>query len=285
MRILKIGLSIYVFILCLILYSREVYSQVVINEVYPNPPISEGSDKDYEWLELYNISDTPVLLDGYTIEDRNGKQISLNGEIVKWKVFFPKGEGGFALANSDEVILKLVRTDGTFDSFTYVDSKEGKSWGRYPDGGEISSYFMSSSSEATNNLPQTPTPEPTPAPTLQPTPTPTPTKSPTLPPTQKPTATPIVTPKSTLKVTSTPKTSETEETNQEDKVASVVFETSSPSPIGEVAGVSDEQNSFPVVAILPVLVGLGLVGFSGVSLFKRRALIKEFIDSQSNKTN
>ena len=289
MRILKIGLSIYVFILCLILYSREVYSQVVINE------FSSGSSSD-DWVEIHVLpqeSPLPHDLSLYKLVD------AADNEKILSSIIDPGGFAAFDWSNrlnndGDEIKLILISSNEEINTVSYGDeggicaAESGQSIGRSPDGSGNFVRFSSSTKAASNSsssevLCSTPTPDPTP--TATPKPTSTPTKFPTPPPTQKPTATPRVTPKSTLKATSTPKTSETEETNQEDEVASVVFETSSPSPIGEVAGVSDEQNSFPVVAILPVLVGLGLVGFSGVSLFKRRALIKEFIDSQSNKTN
>ena len=47
-----------------------VFSQVVINEIHYNPASSQGSDNDYEFLELYN----PCLL--YTSPSPRDRQKS-----------------------------------------------------------------------------------------------------------------------------------------------------------------------------------------------------------------
>tara|TARA_A100001015_G_C15004572_1_gene720066 strand:+ start:1775 stop:2308 length:534 start_codon:yes stop_codon:yes gene_type:complete len=42
-----------------------VFSQVVINEIHYNPASSQGSDNDYEFLELYNPGTTDIDISGY----------------------------------------------------------------------------------------------------------------------------------------------------------------------------------------------------------------------------
>ena len=53
-------------------FNRPISDHVVINEVEPNP---QGIDTDREWIELYNPSNLPVDLGGWTIETVHGKQI------------------------------------------------------------------------------------------------------------------------------------------------------------------------------------------------------------------
>ncbi|MBT6783050.1 MAG: lamin tail domain-containing protein, partial [Candidatus Marinimicrobia bacterium] len=51
-----------------IVYSlvRVAYPQtIVINEIYYNPPTSQGSDSNYEFLEIYNASNATVDISGY----------------------------------------------------------------------------------------------------------------------------------------------------------------------------------------------------------------------------
>ena len=42
-----------------------VLSQVVINEIHYNPASSQGSDNDYEFMELYNHGATDIDMSGY----------------------------------------------------------------------------------------------------------------------------------------------------------------------------------------------------------------------------
>ena len=42
-----------------------VLSQVVINEIHYNPASSQGSDNDYEFMELYNPGATDIDMSGY----------------------------------------------------------------------------------------------------------------------------------------------------------------------------------------------------------------------------
>ena len=43
-----------------------VFTQVVINEIMYNPPGFQGSDYDYEFLELYNPGTTDIDMSGYS---------------------------------------------------------------------------------------------------------------------------------------------------------------------------------------------------------------------------
>ena len=45
------------------------FSQVVINEIHFNPASSQGSDNDYEFLELYNPGATDIDMSGYSFTE------------------------------------------------------------------------------------------------------------------------------------------------------------------------------------------------------------------------
>ena len=82
---------------------------IIITEFLPNP---EDSDKDNEFIEIYNAGETGADLKGWTLEDRIGKirifEISENEKIKfgGYKVFY-SDETRIALNNSgDGVVLK-----------------------------------------------------------------------------------------------------------------------------------------------------------------------------------
>ncbi len=165
----SVFLLLFVF---LFLSPSSVHAAIVINEVLPNPT---GEDTELEWIELYNSESSPISLDGYILEDKNGKRITLSGAIQRWFVVYPKGEKSFALTNSGSTIRLLRSDESEVDSFNYGNSTEGKSFGRIPDGGSISSEKLSPTLESSNQLPVTPTPSPTATSTPKPTQTPKPT--------------------------------------------------------------------------------------------------------------
>ena len=160
---------------------------IVINEILPDPA---GADASNEWVELYNTEAISVMLDGYILEDKNGKKFTLSGTLDKWLVVYPQG-GGFALTNTGSTI-KLIRDGQAQDNFTYGSSDEDKSFGRIPDGGEISADKLTPTAGTANALAATATPTPFPTPS----PTPTPTSTP-IPPTPKATGGTVATPKPT----------------------------------------------------------------------------------------
>src|SRR5680860_340984 len=91
--------------------TEDVYilPKIIITEFLPNP---EDSDKDYEFIELYNNEKKDVDLKGWTIEDQAGKVkifVIPEKNIIKsksYKVFY-SDETGIALNNSgDGVILR-----------------------------------------------------------------------------------------------------------------------------------------------------------------------------------
>ena len=191
-------LGFFATVVLLALPSR-VFAQIVINEVLPNP---EGEDKIGEWLELYNPTGQDLDVNGYVLKDAAGNELTIDaihtdGETILsdggWLVIHRSGHTTFSLNNDGDEAIQLLSQETVVDTFSYSSSSEGKTWGRIPDGGDISAQELSPTEGSANVLP-TPTPEPTdvPEPTQEPTPTKTPTQAPS--PTPKPTAKPTTKP-------------------------------------------------------------------------------------------
>ncbi len=158
---------VYLFFL-FIFFAKTSYASVVINEIMPNPA---GDDKESEWIELYNTDHTSTTIDGYILEDKNGKRITLSGNFSDWFVIYPKGEHSFALTNSGSTIKLFSASTSAepISTFSYSDSDDNESWGRIPDGeGDIKRV---EASKGNSNILATPTPFPTPKPTATPKPT------------------------------------------------------------------------------------------------------------------
>ena len=49
-----------------IVFVNFLAAQVVINEIHYNPSGSQGSDNDYEFMELYNPGTTDIDMSGYS---------------------------------------------------------------------------------------------------------------------------------------------------------------------------------------------------------------------------
>ncbi|MBU0572454.1 lamin tail domain-containing protein [Patescibacteria group bacterium] len=259
-----------IFFVFTFIFTSKVSAQVEIkiNEVLPNP---SGDDKEGEWIEIYNSSDTPFVIDGYKLSDRNDKQIVLSGSVEKWLVIYPKGESGFAVANSDSTTITLLGPDDSeIDKFIYVGSSEDKSWGRIPDGGGINSEKLNPTPGGANEAPPIPTP------TSNPTPNPTSTPVPTESPTPKPTVLAVATKRPTI----TPRpVVNNNEGDDGDYVLGLRDGLSSPSPDPE----EEVEKKFPFMAGLFLVGGTGLIGIAGYTFIKNGK--KEYNKDSKKKRN
>ena len=105
--------------------------KIIITEFLPNP---EDSDKDYEFIELYNDGETDVDLEGWTVEDKAGKiKIFIIPEknIIKskgYKIFY-SDETRIALNNSgDGVVAKDDRENIVSETPISDSAKEEQSY-------------------------------------------------------------------------------------------------------------------------------------------------------------
>lgn len=172
-------------------------------------------------------------------------------------------QGSFSLNNSGAETVEIYdQSSVLINSFQYNNSTEGKSWGRYPDGGPIASQVLNYTSGSANQQPSTPTPIPTPTPSPTPTasPSPTPTKSPTPKPTIKPTNSPSPSPEVLGEETSAP--------------------TESPVPSEEPT--LEEKKPFPVIAVVMIVLGTLSIGAAFFPFLKKK--LKGYNDSNAQNT-
>ena len=251
------------------MFPSEVNAQVVINEVLPDPSVSDTQD---EWVELYNSDSESVDVGGYVLKDASDSHEMIidgsktNGSTIvnphSWLVVYRRGDSDFSLNNTDEEIIRLFAPSDLVtpvNTFPYNGSSVDMSWGRIPDGGTVSPTKLAISPGSANISPETPTPDPTPTPSatpaLTPIPTPTPTKTPTPTPTKKPTPKPTP--------TKTPEELSDQNTPPPDVLGAVDGPNPSSSPP------SDTQNASkpPIIAIIFIVLGIISIGGASYSIW------------------
>ena len=115
-------------------------SEIIINEILPNP---NGSDSNDEFIELYNRSNQPVDLSSWQLQDNSTKIFILSSQKYQSTIIAAFGyfvvysrESGIALNNGGDLI-GLYQPNGTLlDSRVYFeDAKSG--WSYAKNGGEF----------------------------------------------------------------------------------------------------------------------------------------------------
>ncbi|HJL53804.1 MAG TPA: lamin tail domain-containing protein, partial [Arenicellales bacterium] len=145
----------------------DAYGKVVINEIHYNPATSQGSDNDYEFLELYNTSASDVDLHGMTvgqvgsttsIASLDSVTIGAGSYVVvaytgatysSLTVPVVDNDGYFGLSNSGKALELIDSTGALVDNVTYDDYAP---WPNYtgPDGGGPSLELIDASAD--NNV-------------------------------------------------------------------------------------------------------------------------------------
>jgi DNA/RNA endonuclease YhcR with UshA esterase domain len=121
---LKYIISLFVF--CVILVfpqkSQASNSDLIINEIYPNPNVGEN-----EWVEIYNPTGGDIDLANYSLEDGTHKPKILFGILVSGGYFvIEKISGGFTFAlNNDKEIVILRNSNEIIDQVAYGDWDDG----------------------------------------------------------------------------------------------------------------------------------------------------------------
>jgi hypothetical protein len=180
---MKAVLTLFIFILIISLFAKDVFAQVVINEFVPNA--------DEEWVEFHNASESADFIKEYWIDDDpNGgkakKQLTaLNIDNPKYP-YFSLGSG--YLNNSGDKIILYDNNNNIIDQYEFSSVPgPGLPIGRYPDA--IGSFaFLTTATLGASNASPVAQPTPTLSPTSSPTPSPSPRPTPTS--TSKSTATP-----------------------------------------------------------------------------------------------
>jgi len=278
-RIIRTRLVVLLFIvLFLLAFPGSIYAQVVINEF--------GSKSNPEWVEFYNTGSSDIQLDGWTIffqdnPDTTQKNIFGLSDMIPaggFKTFEHTFFGTAGWLRDDGDLLILMKQNGEEENrVAYGDTapavvgspSEGKSAGRVPDGSTNNWQNNLVSSEGGPN----PTPTPSPSATATATATAIATAAATSTPVATPTSTP--TKKPTPKPTPTPQPEILGEQASDAALAqSELSKTSTP----EVD--SNSGKKFPVPAIIFILSGVGLVGFSIYSFV--RASKKGYTNGSEN---
>ncbi len=196
-----VKIIVFIVIFCIFLPPKAfaANSDIVINEVLPDP---DGSD-DSEFIELYNKGSEVVTITGWKLSDTNGSTSSFvipeNTITPGGYKSFSKSATGISLNNDNDGVVLKDQSDQQIDSMSFTTTTSGKSWSRVPNGTGGFANNTSPSQDNSNNSPPTPTPTPTNTPTPTPTNTPAPTNTPT------PTTTPTPTPTKAVTPTVTPK--------------------------------------------------------------------------------
>lgn len=134
---------------------KEYSDKIRINEIFPNP---EGKD-DGEFIELYNLSDKEIELEGYILKDssKNGKYAFLPGSVIAPKSYLViyKEKLKFALNNSDEVIYLFDPDEKEIDRINCAKSaKEGVSYNFDGKNWRWSKKLTPGKENILNNLPE-----------------------------------------------------------------------------------------------------------------------------------
>lgn len=98
-----------------------------LNEILPNP---SEKDDGQEWIELFNVSDNPVSIQGWRLTTHNKKETVINTDLLMQpqsllllpKEFLP------TLGNSNETIQLLASNESVIDTVSYTTAPDNQSY-------------------------------------------------------------------------------------------------------------------------------------------------------------
>lgn len=150
----------FFFALAVFLFPGLSFAEVVINEIMPSPSTDWNGDgvynyRDDEWVEIYNDSDLPAILDGYRIGDADttwryglcgilapkSHLVVYGSQSYAWERANGYPAYGLSLGNTGDTVRlwRFVGIDSLqVDSYTYGKGAGGsnRSVGRKPSGGQ-----------------------------------------------------------------------------------------------------------------------------------------------------
>ena len=233
----------------------------MINEFVP--------DSTQEWIEFFNSSASADYIKAYYIDDdtdflsdsgSSSKKLLTN--LNTGNPAFPTVDTSSFLNNSGDWVVLFDQDGVLIDQYQFA-SGPGRDIpiGRYPDLTGAFSVLAYSTKADANSAPPTPVPTPAPIPTSVPTSAPAPTKTPT------PTPTPTRTPVPSLSPTKSPSPTPTG-IPDENILGEETIYPSSTAEIFEQTENEKQKGRFPLLAVIFVIIGTGLIGFSVFSIIK-----------------
>ncbi len=148
-------------------YSIAVGGDVVLNELSAiNSSIQADQNGEFDdWIELYNNTSSPIVLDGYYLSDEStnltkwtfpvGTTISANGFLIIWADNDTTQLGlhtNFKLSSSGESIYLSNSSVNLINETTFGTQTTDVTWGRYPNG-TGSFNFLNPTYSANNSNP------------------------------------------------------------------------------------------------------------------------------------
>ena len=138
--------SIILALLCAstIIWLGAAQGMVVINEVEANPAGDEGAFKTTitAWFELYNNDDKDVDISGWSINNSEGRSMTLpQGAVIKGLDYYVMDVRPKWLAQSGEVLVLKNATGAEVDRTAVLSDEEDNeiAWTRDPDGRDTNS--------------------------------------------------------------------------------------------------------------------------------------------------
>ena len=130
------------------------------NDIYVN-----DYGKKSDWLELYNTSDQDISLEGIYLSDNRSKPqkykfregvVPAHGTRIIWcdgKDDFKQLHAPFKLENADGACVSIQAADGSWaDCMEYLEQGKWQTFGRYPDGGNMSTILNQPTIDNSNRI-------------------------------------------------------------------------------------------------------------------------------------
>lgn len=104
-------------------------SPIEISEVFPNPT---GPDAKNEWIELYNKTDNPISLDGWTMTNTAGKQFTIHAITIAphGYVTVASAESKITIKNDHDEITIIDDDDTVRNRITIDEAPENASFAK-----------------------------------------------------------------------------------------------------------------------------------------------------------
>ena len=113
---------------------EEITETYKLGDVVINEFVSDPTDKEVEWIELYNITNKEIILDGWTIEEGSGAKttligiMSLSGDNKFFVIEKPKGN----LNNKGDIIILRDSAGTLIDQAAYGNWDDGNTENNAP---------------------------------------------------------------------------------------------------------------------------------------------------------